>query len=58
MVEKAVEVQVEMHLVQVHHNHKFLVEQELLTQVVVAVELVSNVLQVRQQEMAVQEVQV
>jgi hypothetical protein len=58
MVEKVVEVQVEIHQHQVHRLHKFMVEQELLTQVVEVVELPNNVLQVHQQEMVVQEDQV
>ena len=55
MVEKAVEVQVETHQGQVHQVHRYLVEQEQLLQVAVAVELLNNVLQDHQQEMEVQE---
>jgi hypothetical protein len=43
MVEKAVEVQVEIHQVQVHQMHKYMVEQEQPIQVVEVVDLLNNV---------------
>ena len=46
MGEKGEEDQVGTHLVQVHQMHKYMVEQELLTQVAEVVDLLNNVHQV------------